>query len=284
MQNAGSKLIADAGSTTVDWALIRPGDSCVMQFKTTGLNALQASPEEIRGLFAEAARQLPGDAMLSEIYYYGAGCATPAVCSKIEAELLSAFGADSAMVTTDLLGACRAMLGDSRGIACILGTGSNSCLYDGKAITSNIPPLGFILGDEGSGAALGKRLISDMFKKALPESLTRQLLGTSGFALGDILDRVYRQPAPGRFLASLVPLIADNITDPDIRAMVRQEFTAFLERNVMRYPEANSLPLNFTGSVAWHFRDILTEAARALGLKISKITPSPMPGLIEYHR
>lgn len=276
-------LIADAGSTTVDWALLSPDGKSAATFSTTGVNALLAGREGLRRAFAEAAALLPENAAIERVHYYGAGCATPEICRISEDELMNAFGAESASAASDLLGAARSLLGDNPGIACILGTGSNSCLYDGKTITGNIPPLGFILGDEGSGASLGKRLVADSLKGVLPPLVRDRMLAHHKLTVPDILQRVYREEAPNRFLASFVPFIAENIWNPYIYSLVLQEFTLFLQRNVLRYPGAFSMPVNFTGSIAWHFRDILTEAVSSHGLTPGRITQSPLQSLTEYH-
>ncbi len=163
----------------------------------------------------------------------GAGCATPEICSRIGDALLSAFGATSAQAESDLLGAARSLLGDEAGVACILGTGSNSCLYDGRQIVANVPSLGFILGDEGSGSALGRRLVNATFK-GLSSRLSRkkELTERHGLSLPEILHNVYRSTSPNRFLASLVPIIREHTRDPSIHSMVLDEFGAFFSNNI----------------------------------------------------
>lgn len=276
------KLIADAGSTKVDWALVEDGE-VKARLTTPGLNALMADEQEIENIFQTATSQLGAGAAPYHIHYYGAGCATPEICEKIRKPLLKITGAKAADVTTDLLGAARATLGRKKGIACILGTGSNSCFYDGEAIAENVPSLGFILGDEGSGAALGKRLVSDAFKGHLPENIKEKFLETYKLTLGEILDRIYRQPSPNRFLASLVPFLKENIWNPYIYSLVLKEFTQFFRRNVSRYKGAHSLPISVTGSLAFHFEKILREAAASQGFSVATITSSPLDGLIRFH-
>lgn len=278
-------LLADAGSTKVAWAVI--GDDTDIQFTTEGLNALMASPDDISNRLEQAHAQLISHGIPSEfdeIYFYGAGCATPAICKKMSDALSGRWSDAKIEVNSDLLAAARALLDTSRGIVCILGTGSNSCLYDGEKIVSNVPSLGFILGDEGSGAALGKRLVSDAFKGKLPDLIKQRFIAKHGLELADILDRVYRQSAPNRFLASLVPFLQENIWNPYIYSIVYQEFLTFLKRNVELYPGARTLPISFTGSIAFHFRDVLEKAASSLNLKIADVKPSPLEGLIKHHR
>lgn len=274
-------LIADAGSTKIDWAYLSP-DGGVRRFQTEGLNALLASGDDMARVFGTVCKSLP-DSEVNQVFYYGAGCATQAICGKIRQALSSTLSTGDVFVASDLLGAARALLGHESGIACILGTGSNSCLYDGTDITMNIPPMGFILGDEGSGASLGKRLLGDIAKTVAPEHIRDHFARRFALTVPDILDRVYRQAAPNRFLASMVPFISDNIRDPYMTALVRREFSDFLSRNVMLYPGANEMPVHFTGSIARVFGDILRDAAASAGLSLGTILDAPMPGLITYH-
>lgn len=276
-------LIADAGSTKVDWVVVASDGTVEARTSTHGLNALLAEPADISRLFAKAKAHLNQDEGFSEIHYYGAGCATPAICDKIRVALESTWQAGRISVESDLLGAARSLLGRQPGIACILGTGSNSCLYDGEKIVNNVPSLGFILGDEGSGAALGKRLVADAFKGQLPELVRDHFLNLYELTLEEILDYTYRRPAANRFLASLVPFLKEHLWNPYVYSLVREEFSSFLRRNVAMYSGSHSLPLSFTGSIAWHFADILREAAENQGFKIGKIEKSPMEGLICFH-
>lgn len=275
-------LIADAGSTKTDWALLSPEGKEALRFSTPGLNAILATEEQAGEMFASVRSQL-GDAEIKDIHYYGAGCATEQICSGLSRMLREHMGSETASVHSDLLGAARGLLGREKGIACILGTGSNSCLYDGERIVSNIPSLGFILGDEGSGAALGKRFLSDLFKQRLPESVRDRFRQQYPLTLAEILEKVYRQPAPNRFLASLVPFIKETIWNPYVYSMVQREFARFYRRNVSAYKGARFLPVNFTGGVANAFPDILREAAARKGIRVGIITPSPMQGLIRFH-
>ena len=278
-----NKLIADAGSSKIEWLLLSDSGEIINRANTIGVNALLADVDEITGIFSKIADKLGVDGTLKEIIYYGAGCATLEVCEKMRQAIASVWDAGSIQVESDLLGAARSLFGSSKGIACILGTGSNSCLYDGSSIQENIPSLGFILGDEGSGAALGKRLVADAFKGHLPKPIRDQFMKIFELSLADILEYTYRRPAANRFLASLVPFMKDHIWNPYIYSLVLEEFSLFLKRNVAMYDGARSLPIAFTGSIAWHFSDILREAADAQGLKVNIITKSPMDGLVAYH-
>lgn len=279
----GSKLIADAGSTTVEWSLIADGGEVVASVATQGINALLADAMTINSTFADVKTKLPADRHVDEIHYYGAGCATPSICDKMLQSLADIWPESEIFVNSDLLGAARSLFGDKKGIACILGTGSNSCFYDGEKIMAHIPSLGFILGDEGSGAALGKRLISDAFKEQLPENVRDTFLEEYHLTLPEILDKVYKQPAPNRLLASFVPFLHKNLWNPYIFSLVLKELTRFVRRNVSMYKGAHSVDVCFTGSIAWNFERVLREAVASQGFRVTRITPSPMEGLVAYH-
>ncbi len=278
-------LIADAGSTKVEWVVMTSDGNQESRITTHGLNALMADKDDIETLFKKAQHLLAFEDEISEIYYYGAGCATPEICDKISEVLQNVWDMDksSVHVHSDLLGAARSLLGETPGIACILGTGSNSCLYDGNEITYNVPSLGFILGDEGSGAALGKRLVADAFKGHLPPLVRDHFLDMYDLSMGEILEYTYRRPAANRFLASLVPFLKEHVWNPYVYSLVREEFILFMRRNVAMYKGCYSLPLAFTGSIAHHFSDILNEAAEHLGFKVNKIEKNPMEGLMVFH-
>lgn len=279
----GSKLIADAGSTAVEWSLVSRDGDVVASVATQGINALLADVDTINSTFADVRQELPGDIAIDEIHYYGAGCATPSICNKIKDSLGNVWPDSEAFVSSDLLGAARSLFGDKKGIACILGTGSNSCFYDGEKIVAQIPSLGFILGDEGSGAALGKRLISDAFKEQLPENVRDAFLEEYHLTLPEILDKVYKQPAPNRFLASFVPFLHKNLWNPYIFSLVLKELTRFVKRNVAMYKGAHSVDVCFTGSIAFHFERVLREAVASQGYRVTRISQSPMEGLVAFH-
>ncbi|MBD5299346.1 MAG: hypothetical protein HDS22_05185 [Bacteroides sp.] len=279
-----NKLIADAGSTKVEWVLLKRDGSLGSTFVTDGLNAILASSDSVTKAFTEVRKRLPEELEVEEIHYYGAGCATPEICGRVKDTFTDVFGTVSVNVSSDLLGAARSLFGPKKGIACILGTGSNSCMYDGKSIISQIPSLGYVLGDEGSGAALGKRLVSDAFKNQLPESIREKFLEEYGLTLSGILDNIYRNESPNKFLASLVPFLKDNLWNPYIYSLVLKELTKFVRRNVAMYQGAHSLDVSFTGSIAFHFAKILREAAESQGYRVTSITETPMSGLIEFHK
>ena len=277
------KIIADAGSSKTDWVLTDMSGAEIKRFTTQGLNALLSDAAEIEASLCSVTSQIPDGHKVNEVHYYGAGCATAEINEKMRCALTGALHAETVNVESDLLGAARSLLGHGSGIACILGTGSNSCLYDGERIVENIPSLGYILGDEGSGAAIGKRLLSDALKGRLPKDVTAELLGKYGLGLPEVLNRVYRMPAPNKFLASLVPFVHEHLSNPYVYTLASNEFKRFLVRNVSSYSGARRLPICFTGSVAYHFREVIEEAVNDLGLKIGLIEAHPLDGLAQYH-
>ncbi len=278
-----NKIIVDAGSSKVEWILLSDDGKVLQRTISDGLNAMLITEEEAQKQFAAVKDILGQEESLNEIHYYGAGCATPAVCGKIQSVLGNVWSAGQINVASDLLGAARSLLGKEKGIACILGTGSNSCLYDGKDIIKNVPSLGYILGDEGSGSALGRRLIADAFKGHLPSSIKETFINRYKITIADILDNVYRGPKPNTYLASLVPFLSEHLWNPYIYSLVLEEFTNFIKRNVAMYPGAHSLPIAFTGSIAYYFEKILSDAAERQGYKVAKITRTPMEGIIAFH-
>ena len=282
MSNSGI-LIADAGSTKIDWCLVSIDGNESARFETRGVNAAISAADKMTTLFLSAKEYLSDSPDPSKIFYYGAGCATPDICNRVAGCLLEVWQDADCHVATDMLGAARALLGNKPGIACILGTGSNSCLYDGRDIIANVPPLGFILGDEGSGAVLGRRLISDIYKGVASDNLRRELNDAFGIPLSEIIRRVYREPDANRFLASFVPFIKDNVSNPHIIKMVSEEFDRFFMRNVALYDNAGNLPVNFIGSVAYNFQELLRESAARNGFNVGTIERMPMSGLIAYH-
>lgn len=275
-------LIADSGSTKTRWAVIAPGHQPSV-FTTPGINPVTMSHEEIQKLLTfRLVPQLSG-IEVDRIYFYGAGCATEAICSSMAQTLSRVTGCPEVEVESDLLGAARALCGHRDGIACILGTGSNSCLFNGTDIVEHVSPLGFILGDEGSGAVIGRTLIGNILKQQLPAEITDDFNTTYGLTTADIISRVYRQTGPNAFLASFMPFVAKHIATPSVEAMVTEQFSLFIRRNLLGYTSVHRLPIHFTGSVAHHFAPQLHKAAEKSGLTISSIDPDPMPRLLAYH-
>ena len=276
-------LIADSGSTKTDWCVVENG-VLVQQIFTKGTNPFFQSEEEISNEIATALLPELKTDEFDAVYFYGAGCGFP---DKIEivhraiSKQLKVKG--NVEVATDMLAAARGLCGREAGIACIMGTGSNSCYYDGENIVANVSPLGFILGDEGSGACLGKLMIGDLLKNQMNPELKEKFLKQFDLTPADIIDRVYRKPFPNRFLASLSPFLAQNINEPCVHELVLNSFKAFFKRNIMQYENYQNLKVNLIGSVAFYYKEVLAEAAEAMGSQLGTIIQSPREGLIKYH-
>ena len=289
-------LIADSGSTKTDWAIVTSTAQPVV-INTQGINPVHQSREEIVKILSDEfqsrmsdntdVRQLKSSGVLTPefplaVYFYGSGV-RPEKEAQMEQLLREVFPqAITVEAHSDLLGAARALCGRKEGIACILGTGANSCLYDGKEIVSHTPALGYIIGDEGSGAVLGKRLIHDLYGGILEKELVEMFEQETGLTLPKIIDRVYRQPLANRWLASLSEFIGRHLEFTGLQNLVEECFTDFLTYHVEPYEHKN-LPVSFVGSVAWHYQDLLRDAAEDMYYKVGNILQSPLGGLVGYH-
>ena len=271
-------LTADSGSTKTAWILTDGTQS--RGFTTAGLNPYHAAPDTIRETLAKELLPETGTGV-SEIYFYGAGC-TPAKIPEMTGIFAGFFPAARIEVESDLPGACRGLCGRSAGVVGILGTGSNSALYDGEKIVANTPALGYILGDEGSGTTLGRLFVADCLKNHLPAELREEFLSEYGLTQADIIERVYRRPMPNHFLSGFAPFIAARRHRPEVRSLVVGSFRGFLQRNILQY-DAMQTPVHFTGSIAFHFADLLAEAVEEEGLMLGTILQSPIEGIAKYH-
>ena len=278
-------LIADCGSTKIDWCVL--ADKKVeKQVFTLGMNAVMLTEEEMRGRISnELMPELGGlSAKIDSVYFYGAGCISAEVCGNVASAIKANIpSATKVEVYSDLLAAARALCGREPGIACIMGTGSNSCLYDGHGIAHNVSPLGYVLGDEGSGAVLGKLFLGDVLKNQLPADVAAKFLEEYNLDLLTIIRRVYREPLGNRFMASVTPFISKHIDVPQIHDMVLSSFKAFFRRNISHYAGRCAPEVNFIGSIAYYYRDVLAEAARECGYSVGTVLKSPMEGLIKFH-
>ena len=268
-------IIADSGSTKCTW--VADDGARTTSVRTRGINAVQHSAEQIR----EALAELPPYGAVTAVRFYGAGggASFPEASEKLRRELAAHFGTEEIVVESDLLGAARALFGRGEGIACILGTGSNSCWCRGGEILKNVPPLGYVLGDEGGGVHLGRNLLNGIFKGHIP--LKEEFLAAHGLNYEEIIRRVYREPHANRFLASFAPFIRAHIDRPEIRELVLRSFRDFASRNLNRYPA--ELPVSLLGGVAAHFEALLREALEAEGRRVETIVESPAEGLLKYH-
>ena len=276
-------LIADSGSTKTDWCVVENGQP-IQQISTKGINPFFQSEEEISNEIATSLLPQLKTNALDAVYFYGAGCGFPDKIAMVHRAITKHLQIKREVeVNTDMLAVAHGLCQHEAGIACIMGTGSNSCYYDGKQIVSNVSPLGFILGDEGSGAVLGKLLVGDILKNQMTPELKEKFLKQFSLTPADIIDRVYRKSFPNRFLASLSPFLAQNIDEPCIHALVLGSFKSFLKRNVMQYENFRNSKVHFIGSVAFYYKTILAEAAQEMNIQLGTIIKSPLEGLIKYH-
>ena len=274
-------LIADSGSTKTHWCLVSDG-KIVREIFTGGINPYYQTDMEIIALLDEQLIPKLENVDIDRICFYGAGCLYPDKKILVGRGLVRFFGNSMIEIQSDLLGAARSLFQHEKGIACILGTGSNSCYYDGKEITQNISPLGYILGDEGSGAVLGKLFLADCLKNQLPLELKEKFLARYELTPEIILDNVYKKPFPNRYMARFTPFLSENIEEPSVFNLVYDSFDAFLIRNIMQYP-LEDIRVGCIGSVGYYFRDTLEIAASERRIEISEIVQSPMAGLIKFH-
>lgn len=272
-----SILIADGGSTKIDWTVV----SGISQktFRSPGINPVLWDIGKIDQMLREG---LPHEILsdVESVYFYGAGCLGRSA-EKMQEALMRVVAHDAEIeVESDLLGAARALFGNERGIACILGTGSNSALYDGKEIISNIHPLGYILGDEGSGASIGKHFLNALYKGRLPESLRKDFETETGLTYDDVIDHVYRQPMANKFLASLVIFVSKR--RKECAELLNEEFDNFIEKDILPYNHCE-LPVGIVGGVGYEFYEELKEIFLRHKLKLNKVVAKPMENLVDYH-
>ncbi len=273
-------LIVESSTTRTEWSLVERGQVLEHAY-TSGLNPFFMTRREI----SHSIRlELPPEFFKrrwGHVYFYGAGCSGPEKNKIIEGSLVAQFKTP-VTVNSDLLGAARGLLVREPGLACILGTGSNSCFYDGESIVKNVPALGFILGDEGSGAALGRVFLGDALKGLAPVELTEAFFDKYKVTRAEVLDAVLNNPAATRNLRTYSFFLKDHLDNSYVHDLIAREFKRFFERNVSQY-DYMSYPVNFVGPVATTYSEILLEVASEFGATVRKILLSSMPGLVAYH-
>lgn len=274
-------LIADSGSTKTEWCLIKDGKIANTVF-TQGISPYFLNKSQIEGILsAELKSKL--DLIPDTIYFYGTGCSNPQNVSLIKESIESTFENAEVFVTHDLMGAARSLCGKEPGIVAILGTGSNSCYYDGVDIVKNSPGLGFILGDEGSGAYLGKKVIQYYLYNTFEDELITTFNNKYNLSSADILNSVYKEPLPNRYLAKYVEFLIDNRGHFMIENIIEDGLNDFFFTHLYKYPESWNLPINFVGGVANQFKDVLSDLCNMYELKMGEVLKNPMLGLIKYH-
>lgn len=277
------KLIAESGGTKTNWCAIYDQKETEI-VSTIGLNPNFVPEDIIREVLSEKVLSALNYPEISEVWFYGAGCAGKVMENKVSNAIRHVIPEAIIHIFSDLTGAARGLLGRDKGYICMIGTGSNSGYYDGEKITANIPPLGFILGDEGSGAALGKKLIADFLRGIMPQRLAKVFSNVYGSEKDDIVSNVYRGIFPSRYIGGFVQFLNEHISDPYCARLVRISFEEFVERNLKLYEISGKTEIAVTGSVAWYFREILEEVFHRNDFIIKTITKGPIDGLIRYHK
>ncbi|HWZ21806.1 MAG TPA: hypothetical protein VNW06_04090 [Cytophagaceae bacterium] len=275
--------IIDSGSTKSSWVFV---DKSLKRYelKIVGINPYYQNSEEIYLLLAKDLLPLiPSGEAITEIYFYGAGCERDSQKEIVAKGLQKAFPLSKITVDHDMLAAARALFSNTPGIACIAGTGANTCYYDGTTIIENIYSPGLALGDEGSGGFLGKMLARDYIRKALPQHLMEAFEQYTPDRKEDILDKVYKKSFPNRYLASLAPFVVKHQKDPYLFQMAYENFEGIFDKCIQRYEKHTTVPIRFVGSIAAHLRPILDKVAEDKGLKIDKVVANPMEGMIDFH-
>lgn len=276
-------LIADSGSTKTSWVLLENGQ-VKQTIGTGGLNPYFHNSESVEAVLkADLVPFVVAD-NIRDVHFYGAGCSTEYNNSMICDAILLYFRKANIYIYHDILGAARALFGTGEGIACILGTGCNSCYFDGTKPHSKVDSLGYLYGDEGAGSYLGKMFMGAYLKRKLPLDIRCEFDATYNYSLEDILNSIYNRPFPNRFLASFSEFMVSRKDHPYLHQLIRDSFLAFFDAQIRQYDHYKTLPVSFIGSIAFYYQDILKQLAAEEGIRIGRILQNPIEGLIEYHR
>ncbi|MBP7185058.1 MAG: hypothetical protein KBA06_06090 [Saprospiraceae bacterium] len=278
-------LVADSGSTKCDWAIIHKNNSNkIIKTTTVGLNPFYCTQENILEVLTSLKRDhFKENDVVGKVFFYGAGCSNEFRNSLMKNSFQEIFPSAEISIDHDLLGAAKAVCGTEEGIACILGTGSNSCLYDGNEIVDNITNLGFLLGDEGSGAHLGKLLIQSYFYREMPNDISTMFKSTFIDKVPNYINHIYNQEKPNVFLASLSTFCLSNINHPFINQLCKTAFGEFFDKHILKYHNAQEIKIHFVGSIAYHFKDVIADELKIRNLQLGKIVKGPIDQLVEYH-
>jgi glucosamine kinase len=274
-------LIADSGATKTEWCILQKGKH--RSIFTQGISPYFLSTEQIVSLLKKELWTAVRNLQISEIFYYGTGCANPENARSVKKALKQVFPEASTQVTHDLMGAARALCGNSKGIACILGTGSNSCYFDGKKIVRNSPGLGYVLGDEGSGAYLGKKVIQYFLYDTFDDDLRSRFEVSFATTAPEILENVYKKPFPSRYLAGYTRFLSENRGHYMVENIIEDGLNDFFFQHLCKYKEIWKYPVHFTGGVAFGFRDIIKQLCQSYEFELGQILQHPMQGLVRYH-
>lgn len=274
-------LLADSGATKTDWRKISSkGD--IEQYKSAGINPFLQKEEDIKLMVAVLRKQILDP--VDQVYFYGAGCSTAENKMVLNRIFQETFPDAKINIAHDLMGAARSLCGFDEGIASILGTGANSCFYDGNKIVKNMPALGYVLGDEGSGSWLGKELLVLFLRDELNPAIADRLRKRFELNKDVILENVYQKEMASTYLAGFSKFIFQNLKDPQLYRLVYQGFELFFQKNIEKYENYKQLPVHFTGSVAFYYSNILRQVANDKGILVKNIVESPIAGLTLYHQ
>jgi glucosamine kinase len=277
-------LLADSGSTKTDWILLKD-NQIIKKVFTIGFNPYFQNKDQISN--AIYAQLLPHIAdvvnEIEKIYYYGAGCSNPENCNIVKAGIGSIIKINNIFISHDLLAASRALCLNKPGIAGILGTGSNSCLYDGKVIVENVPSVGYMWGDHGSGASIGKRFLNYYFNEGMPKEITDDF-EAQGYHREEILNNVYKKQMPSKYLASMSLFISKHTQNEFIRNLLIESFEEFFTYQISKYTNSKDFPINTVGSIGFNYKEFLEIAAKNKGYTLGTIIKSPLEGLVQYHQ
>ena len=276
------KLIIDCGSTKADWVILN-GEEVVLKFQTEGFNPNYTDKNTILSIILDNTSYKTYIQEITKIYFYGTGCGNQDNCSLIENVFKSIFLNANIIVTHDLMAACHALFGNKEGIACILGTGSHSCRYDGNDIIDKAVSLGYIIGDEGSGNHIGKQLLRDYFYKKMPDVLSEKFENEYDINIISVIDNIYHKNQVSKYLASLSRFAYENKEHDYMKAICSKCFDEFIEYFILKYETSKDLEIGFVGSIAYYFQDLLCERLENHKLRLGKIIKNPIEGLIEYH-
>lgn len=275
-------LIVDSGATTTEWVFVR-NNEIVKRHLGPGFNPYYFKDENYLIKLEEEISNEIHFADIETIYFYGSGCSSETNCALVKSSLWESFPNANIHLHHDLYGAAVALCGKEVGIACILGTGSNSCLWNGEEILENVPSLGYLLGDEGSGTYLGKIILAEILIEAAPKEISELFYERYDMDLPTILDKMYKEPNPNKFLSSISKFAYDHISNPWIKKMVERNFNDFIDKQVSKYTEFENHEISFVGSVAFGFQDILIEVLKSRNLIPGKFIKSPIDDLVKFH-
>ena len=276
------KLIIDCGSTKSDWVIIND-KNIVISFQTEGFNPNYTDKKYISSIILNNTIYNPYIQEITEVFFYGSGCGKEENCALIKDILASVFTNAKIDVTHDMLAACHALLGNKNGIACILGTGSNSCFYNGNEITEKSISLGYIIGDEGSANHIGKKIVHDYFYKIMPDDLSVKFESEYSINISDFIENIYHKNQVSRYLAEFSKFAYANKEHDYIKNLCSKCFDEFIEYFILKFKPTSNTEIGFVGSIAYYFQDILSERLEDKGLNISRIVKNPIEGLIDYY-